>query len=346
MSLARVSVLRGDEGPLEYVPFIDDYIATSEPVVDYLTEYSGIQPGDLDPGLSKHTLVPLKVAYKRLRVLVDMGCIFVGHGLRQDFRIINILVPPEQVKDTVDIFHIKNRQRKISLRFLVWYLLHQDIQSETHNSTEDARTALALYKKYLELKENGLFQEVLEDIYNEGRKNNWKPIPGQFPPPWPRTSTPVMVNNGPGGGAIFQTLSRPATPATPGTPSASVGSVPAVMGPSSTGGIVGVGAANASGGGIVMTAPASLQSPLGMSVHQQQLQKQQMHHHQQQQMFLQQQQQQQQWSQQQQQQQQQQHGYAYPMGGQPPQQQQPPPHISSAGRPNFRVQEKQLDILP
>lgn len=89
MSLARVSVLRGDEGPLEYVPFIDDYIATSEPVVDYLTEYSGIQPGDLDPTLSKHTLVPLKVAYKRLRVLVDMGCIFVGHGLRQDFRIIS-----------------------------------------------------------------------------------------------------------------------------------------------------------------------------------------------------------------------------------------------------------------
>lgn len=117
MSLARVSVLRGNESPLEYVPFIDDYIATSEPVVDYLTEFSGIQrkdtyqrtlgakltyetnlmvhsynliAGDLDPGLSKHTLVPLKVAYKRLRVLVDMGCIFVGHGLRQDFRIISM----------------------------------------------------------------------------------------------------------------------------------------------------------------------------------------------------------------------------------------------------------------
>ncbi|KAI9469074.1 MAG: ubiquitin carboxyl-terminal hydrolase-domain-containing protein [Benjaminiella poitrasii] len=173
LTLARVSVLRGDTGPNEGVPFIDDYIATSEPIVDYLTEFSGIVAGDLDFKRSKHTLVPLKVAYKKLRLLVDLGCIFIGHGLNKDFRIINLLVPPEQIIDTVDIYHIRNRQRKISLRFLAWHLLQQDIQSETHDSIEDARTALVLYKKYLEYKKDGTFGQVLEDVYEAGHKANW-----------------------------------------------------------------------------------------------------------------------------------------------------------------------------
>ncbi|KAG8892779.1 poly(A)-specific ribonuclease, partial [Tulasnella sp. 408] len=87
MTLARVSVLRG-QGQSSGTPFMDDYIHTTDTIVNYLTEFSGIRFGDLDPTMSRHTLLPLKTVYKKLRLLVDLGCIFVGHGLPKDFRTI------------------------------------------------------------------------------------------------------------------------------------------------------------------------------------------------------------------------------------------------------------------
>ncbi|CAD6575124.1 MAG: poly(A)-specific ribonuclease [Cyphobasidiales sp. Tagirdzhanova-0007] len=177
MTLARVSVLRG-EGLDTGVPFIDDYIQVTEPIVNYLTEFSGILPGDLDANKSIHTLVPAKVAYRKLRLLVDRGCIFIGHGLNKDFRIINIFVPPSQILDTVNIYHLPHRHRKISLRFLSWVVLQQDIQSTgTHDSIEDARTALQLYEKHSQLEAEGEWEHLLEDIYIKGGRLSWK-VPG------------------------------------------------------------------------------------------------------------------------------------------------------------------------
>lgn len=97
LGLARVSVVRG-EGPQAGKACIDDYIRATEPVYDYLTQYSGLRNGDLDPAMSQHHLTTLKASYLKLRFLADAGCIFVGHGLKKDFRMINMLVPPEQVE--------------------------------------------------------------------------------------------------------------------------------------------------------------------------------------------------------------------------------------------------------
>eukprot|EP01119_Soliformovum_irregulare_P023053 TRINITY_DN7993_c0_g1_i1.p1 TRINITY_DN7993_c0_g1~~TRINITY_DN7993_c0_g1_i1.p1 ORF type:complete len:1121 (+),score=299.23 TRINITY_DN7993_c0_g1_i1:40-3402(+) len=174
-SLARVSVIRG-MGHTAGQPFIDDYIVTSEPVVDYLTKFSGIQPGDLDPKISKHHVTTLKSVYLKLRYLIDLGCIFLGHGLAKDFRIMNVLVPPEQIIDTVEIYHLEG-QRKISLKFLASCLLNLDIQGETHDSIEDARTALQLYNKYVDLIQETKFDEVLTKIYDLGRQTKWT-LPG------------------------------------------------------------------------------------------------------------------------------------------------------------------------
>lgn len=52
-----------------------------------------------------------------------------------------------------------------------------NIQGETHDSIEDARTALALYRKYLKLSRGGgnyEVRKVLKGLYEKGRKLDWK----------------------------------------------------------------------------------------------------------------------------------------------------------------------------
>ncbi len=170
LSLARVSVTRSNG-----IPFIDDYIVKTEPIVDYLTRFSGIMPGDLDLNTSRHHLVTLKGSYLKLRKLVDQGVTFVGHGLKKDFNMINIHVPADQIVDTVNLFHLPG-QRMIGLAFLVKHLLGAGIQdsSQGHDSIEDAHGALLLYKKYRELKMNGTLSEVLNKLYEIGHSNQWK----------------------------------------------------------------------------------------------------------------------------------------------------------------------------
>lgn len=106
MACARISVVRGGQAD-GGLPMLDDYIHTSETVVDYLTQYSGIQPDDLDPALSTRHLTTLKNSYSKLRYLAHRGVIFVGHGLSKDFRVVNLQLPDTQVIDTVNVYYLR-----------------------------------------------------------------------------------------------------------------------------------------------------------------------------------------------------------------------------------------------
>lgn len=194
-ALGRVSLLDCETGKV----IIDDHVLPREPVLDYLTRFSGIRPADLNPRTTSHRLISARHAYAKMRYLVERyvihilidsnriimfhsrftiilfarGCIFVGHGLAKDFLTVNLFVPPSQIIDTVQIYHLEKR-RYISLRFLVNYLFRRDMQVEVHDSVEDARAAYDLYLKALELKKEGRFDAVLREIYDHGTQTDWK----------------------------------------------------------------------------------------------------------------------------------------------------------------------------
>ena len=175
LALARVSCVRG-EGARAGIPFIDSYVQQAEPVIDYLTRFSGLQPGDLDPSVSRHHIETMKAAYLKLRQLIDAGATLIGHGLQKDFEMINVVVPKESVIDTVDLFWLVGN-RRMSLRFLAWHVLGQSMSTrmhDTHDSIEDARTALTLYNKYVQLEAEGLVEETLQQLYDIGRDTGWE----------------------------------------------------------------------------------------------------------------------------------------------------------------------------
>lgn len=89
----------------------------------------------------------------------------------------DIFVPPEQVIDTVDLYFLPNRQRRLSLRFLAWFVLGENIQTDTHDSIEDALSALRLYKAYQASESAGTFDEKLDELYREGKKYVRLPLP-------------------------------------------------------------------------------------------------------------------------------------------------------------------------
>lgn len=66
-ALARMSIIDCRNGRV----IIDDHVLPREPVVDYLTRFSGIVEEHLDANSSPHHLITTRNAYLKLRILME-----------------------------------------------------------------------------------------------------------------------------------------------------------------------------------------------------------------------------------------------------------------------------------
>ena len=66
-AVGRISILDSKSGNI----LSDDHVLPREPVVDFLTRFSGITPADLDPKRSRHYLISCRHAYLKIRYLAQ-----------------------------------------------------------------------------------------------------------------------------------------------------------------------------------------------------------------------------------------------------------------------------------
>lgn len=141
-ALARVSVVNY-AGDVLY----DAFVKPGEAVVDYRTRWSGVRAEDIS---DDSTAVDLYKAQETVGGLLK-GRIVVGHAIKNDFRVLKIAHPWHQIRDTSEFYKRlwkRHRRNRPALRMLVAQVLGVDtFQNSEHDSCEDARAALALYKK-------------------------------------------------------------------------------------------------------------------------------------------------------------------------------------------------------
>ncbi|WEW58639.1 hypothetical protein PRK78_004107 [Emydomyces testavorans] len=139
--LARISLV-GWDGEV----VLDELVKPERPVIDYLTQYSGMTKEKLDPVTT--TLFDIQ---KRLLAILTPRSILVGHSLNADLAAIKLTHP--FIIDTAIIYpHPRGSPLRSSLKWLAQKYLGREIQKSQmgHDSIEDAKTVLDLVKQKCE----------------------------------------------------------------------------------------------------------------------------------------------------------------------------------------------------
>jgi RNA exonuclease 1 len=164
--LARVSLIT-DSGEILY----DEFVIPEFPVLDYLTQFSGITPSLLNSATKT-----LELVQKDLKTLINSSSVLCGHSLENDLKSLKLI--HTRVCDTSLLFPHKFAGRRLSLKSLSTQYLNRSIQTvlftqKGHNSVEDAQATLDLLKLKLKhgvsfgvpsciFHESNLFKEISE----------------------------------------------------------------------------------------------------------------------------------------------------------------------------------------
>ncbi|TYZ64942.1 hypothetical protein PybrP1_000615 [[Pythium] brassicae (nom. inval.)] len=140
-ALARCSIVDFD-GAVLY----DKFVRPAEKVTDFRTHVSGIRSRLLK------TAIPFAQCLKEVgKLLKDK--IIVGHALKNDFQALLFSPPKSTIRDTARYRPYMRRKKNgtklypKALKDLAGEVLGLEIQTGEHDSVEDARAALQLYKK-------------------------------------------------------------------------------------------------------------------------------------------------------------------------------------------------------
>lgn len=168
--IGRVSIV-GFGGEI----LMDEYGKPRRSVSDYRTKYSGIYPHHLANADSSQDVV------RRARCLLK-DKIIVGHDLSQDFKVLGICPRIVHVRDT-SLYepYVKVFGKRPSLKALTLLILGQSIQVGPHDSVEDARAAMMLYRavkpSWEALGLNALFITPKKDKSSKANKKNKTKVP-------------------------------------------------------------------------------------------------------------------------------------------------------------------------
>jgi DNA polymerase III epsilon subunit-like protein len=148
LELARATLIElhsstGDGSRIETNLVFDVLVRPRNPVVDYLTKFSGVTADILDDPNNKD-IVNLEQVQASLLTTVRSDDILIGHSLENDLEATRFM--HHKVIDTSILFRGRRKNSKHSLRHLAAILLQEKIQlpGKSHCSQEDATAALRL----------------------------------------------------------------------------------------------------------------------------------------------------------------------------------------------------------